>query len=83
MTGDDIKHGTCGGYQQHRKRGTEPCPKCRAACAAYARERRKNAEVRGEEKRQAAARARAYVRLSHAYPTLYRALYEEELRRTT
>lgn len=58
MTGDDIKHGTCGG------------------------ERRKNAEVRGEEKRQAAARTRAYVRLSHAYPTLYRALYEEELRRT-
>ena len=82
MTGDDIKHGTCGGYQQHRKRGTEPCPKCRAAQAAYARERRKNAEVRGEEKRQAAARTRAYVRLSHACPTLCRALYEEELRRT-
>ena len=30
-----------------------------------------------------AARTRAYVRLSHACPTLYRALYEEELGRTT
>ena len=30
-----------------------------------------------------ARRTRTYVRLSHAYPTLHRALYEEELRRTT
>ena len=55
----------------------------RAAQAAYARERRKNAEVRGEEKRQDAARTRTYVQLSPVYPTLPRALYEEELRRTT
>ena len=49
----------------------------------YARRRRESAEVRAEERRQTAARTRAYVRLSRAYPTLYRALYEEELRRTT
>ena len=48
-----------------------------------ARRRRESAEVRAEEQRQTAARTRAYVRLSRAYPTLYRALYEEELGRAT
>ena len=83
MTGDGITHGTYGGYQQHHKRGTDPCPECRDAQVWYARRRRESAEVRAEDRRQAAARTRAYVRLSRAYPTLYRALYEEELGRTT
>ena len=83
MTGDGITHGTYGGYQKHHKRGMDPCPECLAAHSGYARRRRESAEVRAEERRQAAARTRAYVRLSRAYPTLYHALYEEELGRTT
>ena len=82
MTGDDIKHGTCGGYKKHRKRGTEPCPKCRAEQAAYARERRKNAEVRGEEKRQAAARTRLRAALPRLPDLVPRAL-RGRTRRTT
>ena len=83
MTGDGINHGTYGGYQKHHKLGVEACPECRDAQVWYARRRRESAEVRAEEKRQDTARTRAYVRLSRTYPTLYRALYEEELGRTT
>lgn len=33
---DEIKkHGTCYGYQQHRRRDEEPCPACRKAKADY------------------------------------------------
>ena len=79
MTGDGINHGTYGGYQKHRKLGVEACAECLAAQVWYTRRRRESAE----ERRQTAARTRAYVRISRAYPTLYRALYEEELGRTT
>ena len=83
MTGDGINHGTYGGYQKHRRLGVEACAECLAAQVWYTRRRRESAEVRAEEQRQTAARTRAYVRLSRAYPTLYHALYEEELGRTT
>ena len=83
MTGCGINHGAYGGYQKPRKLGVEECTECLAAQVWYARRRRESAKVRAEEKRQDAARTRAYVRLSRAYPTLYRALYEEELGRTT
>ena len=87
MTGCGINHGAYGGYQKPRKLGVEECTECMAAQVWYARRRRESAEVRAEvraeEKRQDNARTRAYVRLSRAYPTLYRALYEEELGRTT
>ena len=79
MTGDGINHGTYGGYQKHRKLGVEACAECLAAQVWYTRRRRESAE----ERRQTAARTRAYVRISRAYPTLYHALYEEELGRTT
>ena len=83
MTGCGINHGAYGGYQKPRKLGVEACAECRDAQVWYTRRRRESAEVRAEEQRQDAARTRAYVRLSRAYPTMYRALYEEELGRTT
>ena len=76
MTGDGITHGTYGGYQKPRKLGVEECTECLAAQVWYAGRRRESAKVRAEEQRQTAARTRAY-------PTLYHALYEEELGRTT
>ena len=51
-----------------------PGGKPRKAAAAVIKAARTRAYVR---------LSRAYVRLSRAYPTLYHALYEEELGRTT
>lgn len=35
-----VACGTEPGYRSHKRRGTEPCPACREAMAAYQRERR-------------------------------------------
>ncbi len=41
-----MTHGTYGGYQQHKKYGTEPCAACRTANSAYQRDwRRKKGET--------------------------------------
>ncbi len=36
-----MTHGTYGGYQQHKKYGTQPCDACLDANADYMRERRR------------------------------------------
>ena len=36
-----IVHGTNAGYQQHRRKGEEPCDKCRRAHASYVKRWRK------------------------------------------
>jgi len=40
------EHGTHNGYWTHRRRGEDACPPCKAACAAYHRERRAENWVR-------------------------------------
>lgn len=37
---EDIKHGTPGGYMQHRRRGETPCAHCKAAWNDYYKGRR-------------------------------------------
>lgn len=72
--------GTYAGYQKHRKTGQVPCRPCRDANAAYMRKLRANSERTYRNTREDnAARQRAHTRLARLYPTLFDALYTEEL----
>jgi hypothetical protein len=76
-----IEHGTYRGYQQHRRRGEETCPPCRAANTAYHQEWRTGQPE--EAKRNAAvrkaARLRALESLARKYPDEYVELLAREL----
>lgn len=76
-----IHHGTYGGYQQHLKRGVQPCEECREARNTYVRSYRENPARRARERTLEAARTRALARLARAHSAEYRRLYEEEKNR--
>lgn len=74
--------GTYGGYQQHRRRGQEPCDPCREAARVYQQERRaKDPEKRAEENAKSSARERAVWRLAAEHPERFKELVAEEFRR--
>lgn len=78
----EVKHGTYGGYQAHRKRGEAACDDCRAALTAYARAyRAANLEARAAELTRNAAYRRALTRLRARHEAEYQRLYREELGR--
>lgn len=68
-----MKHGTNGGYQQHRRRGEDACSECIEAHRIFRGQRR---DANSEN-----ARERALRRLAQVYPSEFRRLYYAELRR--
>ena len=79
MTGDDISHGTYGGYQVHKKRRVEPCAACRAAAADYQRKYRAVNPDNDTDRQYTRARNRALERLRRQYGDLFEAYLADEL----
>lgn len=72
--------GTYKGWQRHYRQQEESCGPCRLAKNEYQRAyRASNAAYRADQLRRKAARDRAGRRLAALYPTLFSALYAEEL----
>lgn len=71
--------GTYGGYQRHKRQGTQPCWSCIEANRAYTAQWRANPERREREKRRENARKRALWRLAQEYPARFRQLVAEEM----
>ncbi|MCW2767614.1 MAG: hypothetical protein JWO11_3573 [Nocardioides sp.] len=82
MKEEDAEHGTYASYQQCLKRPEGTCEPCRKAGAEYMRQWRKDRPLAyGRERAKTNARGRAWARLAHMQPTLFQALYQEELER--
>ena len=72
--------GTYNGWNRHNRRQEKPCDPCRLAKNEYARAyRASNPAYNADELARKAARERAARRLAALYPTLFSALYTEEL----
>lgn len=72
-----IAHGTLSGYQMHIRRGEQTCDDCKAARAAYMRERRRE----GRDVKQARLRSvrwRAIERLIAEHNDRFKELLAEE-----
>lgn len=82
MKEEDIPHGTYAGWNHCHKRTEGTCDQCKKAQNEYMRQWRKDRPLAfGRAKAREAARQRAWCRLSHMQPTLFQALYQEELER--
>lgn len=81
MKADDPRHGTCAGYQQHRRDGEVACAPCRDASRDYMRMvRSERKDVADRERASTRARSRALWRLASLYRDEYDRLYVDELR---
>ena len=79
MSAMTIEHGTYKGYQAHRRRGATPCDECRAANAAYIKERRaENPALMEWQVMNAEARRKALARLAEMHPAQFAALLDQE-----
>lgn len=73
------EHGTKRGYDQHRRRGEEPCEECRQGTAEAARARRLTSGDADETKLRNKARQRALYELARMYPVEYHVLFNDNL----
>lgn len=73
-----VRHGTASGFREHQSRGEEACPSCKAAKAEYDKRWRSSDRQTRISRLNARAQSRAYRRLAHRFPDIYRALYLEE-----
>lgn len=72
--------GTHAAYQAHIKRGESACAPCKAAAAAYARQRRSTPEGRRESRDLSRAQGRAMRALARLHRAEYQVLYAAALR---
>ena len=64
---EEIEHGTYGGYQKCREIG-EPCSECKAAAAAYQKQRRRNnPESAARNRERCNLRSRALAELGRRH----------------
>jgi len=78
---DTTRCGTPNGYAAHQYRGQRPCDACVRAKAEYDKRRREAPERAVQVRLHARAQGRAETRLRRMYPSVWKALYAEELAR--
>lgn len=74
-----ARHGTPSGYNAHRRIGEEACAPCWDAMHEANMRRKSAPDFVVQNRQRARAQSRARARLTRMYPTVYRALYLEEL----
>lgn len=72
----EIKHGTYGGYQVHRKRGEEACDDCRKAANEYSRTIRQTSTSKRSMLRSQRLTNRALSELRRRHLQEYREIRE-------
>jgi hypothetical protein len=81
-TDTETVHGTYAGEAWHRRHDIPVCQPCKDARRDYQAEWRKtNLEGRQRERESTKATGRAMRRLANLHPVMFRAIYEEELRK--
>lgn len=69
--------GTPSGYRRHQLDGEKPCDACATAKREYDMDWRRASGKIQAGRRMAKAQRKAYQRLAHQFPDLYRSYYEE------